>query len=827
MSEAMPKSAKVAGAARTQVRTEHRGTPGGGAASPLGILQAQAGNRAVSSALGGGQPLPEALRKDMESRFGETFFDVRIHDGADAHASAASLHAKAYTHGHDIVFGAGRFSPTAGPGRRLLAHELAHVVQQRRGGAAPPLDANAAHERSADAAADAAASGRGNVAVGGATGVGVARDAEEGWGAGLRRKYREEVQNGVDFLSEKAQEGLGSAKGVVTQVTEVADTAMWLGTEYRDLRDKAATAIGGKEGSIGNKIVRNTLDLGAGALPYLADASDEAKKAGLVDPESETKQASLTAPMSAKLNKWADAAEEKLGAKPADPAMFSPMEKAEIASSIGVQIALSATGVEEVKIAMNVIGAASGIRTVVETMRHDPNWISSPRFWGHVIGLGLSLVGLRHAKAASKFTTLALRYGGILAAVPVLGQLAADYYKLETEPQMQEEERRKVEASVKQDWIAVMHIVKEAILHVAQAQGVKPKGAGAAADEGAASKPPAHAVPDEGAGPKPPAPAAHVDTPVAKSAPAGSVASPPAPAAPKAAKAAKQAKASKPPKANAKPAAPVPVDPAQTGAAAPDPLVAVRIAGGGGKTKNTYYEAGTPMFAKVNGDPRFVVLPKSQAELVWRARPAGTPPRTDIQPTFRNGVQMESAAAGGGKANQHAIVARADTPDNPKAAAAVFGKTIRATGDEAQGYKFLIGDGEYGIQRPGNVSTGGVDAITARLTAKGESATVFLNDFTTPGTGKGSKPTHANWVAELGEAIKDKRFGFGKVETDRAILTAITHGKVHVRTVRVGTGPDGPTVSPDRKSTSVPVPAAVRKAAAAALARLPAPGATP
>ena len=81
-----------------------------------------------------GQPLDRATRTLMESRFGHDFGRVRVHADAQASDSARDIHARAYTVGEHIVFGAGQYAPTADDGRRLLAHELAHVVQQ---GAAP------------------------------------------------------------------------------------------------------------------------------------------------------------------------------------------------------------------------------------------------------------------------------------------------------------------------------------------------------------------------------------------------------------------------------------------------------------------------------------------------------------------------------------------------------------------------------------------------------------------------------------------------------------------------------------------------------------------
>jgi hypothetical protein len=107
----------------------------------------------------------------MESRFGYSFSDVRVHADEWAANSAAAVGALAYTVGNHMVFGAGRYAPDLGEGRRLIAHELAHVVQQSSSGlsAAPPTlavgPADAPEEREADAAADAALRDRGDKAV--------------------------------------------------------------------------------------------------------------------------------------------------------------------------------------------------------------------------------------------------------------------------------------------------------------------------------------------------------------------------------------------------------------------------------------------------------------------------------------------------------------------------------------------------------------------------------------------------------------------------------------------------------------------------------------
>ena len=81
-----------------------------------------------------GEPLDPATRAFMEPRFGQDFSSVRVHSGAAAEQSAREVNASAYTVGHDIVFAPGHYTPHTPAGRRLLAHELTHVMQQEAAG---------------------------------------------------------------------------------------------------------------------------------------------------------------------------------------------------------------------------------------------------------------------------------------------------------------------------------------------------------------------------------------------------------------------------------------------------------------------------------------------------------------------------------------------------------------------------------------------------------------------------------------------------------------------------------------------------------------------
>jgi len=98
-------------------------------------------DRAVRAAARQGTPLPAALRSRFEPRFGHDFSRVRVHADDEAAVAARGLQAHAYTVGGDIVFGAGEYRPDTQRGRRLIAHELTHIVQQGQAGPLAPASA--------------------------------------------------------------------------------------------------------------------------------------------------------------------------------------------------------------------------------------------------------------------------------------------------------------------------------------------------------------------------------------------------------------------------------------------------------------------------------------------------------------------------------------------------------------------------------------------------------------------------------------------------------------------------------------------------------------
>ena len=109
-------------------------------ANPVVTRSSACGGHAAchcTSCAKGGQPLDATTRQDMEKRFAHDFSSVRVHTDDRAARTATALHARAYTVKDNIVFAPSTYKPGTREGTQLLAHELAHVVQQSNGGGVP------------------------------------------------------------------------------------------------------------------------------------------------------------------------------------------------------------------------------------------------------------------------------------------------------------------------------------------------------------------------------------------------------------------------------------------------------------------------------------------------------------------------------------------------------------------------------------------------------------------------------------------------------------------------------------------------------------------
>jgi hypothetical protein len=147
----------------------------------------------------------------MEERFGRDFGHVRVHTDQAAAQSAVDVGAKAYTVGNHIAFKAGEYAPDTTSGRRSIAHELSHVVQQNRGGNSyEPRQEDSRLEHAADrAAATVTTEISGAVHVIGASAPSLARQEDEG-----KKKELELTKVAKGFLGEYLSEAVRSAPGV-------------------------------------------------------------------------------------------------------------------------------------------------------------------------------------------------------------------------------------------------------------------------------------------------------------------------------------------------------------------------------------------------------------------------------------------------------------------------------------------------------------------------------------------------------------------------------------------------------------------------------------
>ena len=176
---------KNKGAHKPEVTKPAEKTSDGGKVSPLASLQQTVGNRAVqrliaqrkgdgafalddetanriSSARGGGKALDPGMQESMGQSTGHDFSGVRVHTSSEADALSKQLHARAFTTGQDIFFREGTYNPSSSAGKKLIAHELTHVVQQSGGGTGKSLGRMTVHgpndsfEQEANAVADRA-----------------------------------------------------------------------------------------------------------------------------------------------------------------------------------------------------------------------------------------------------------------------------------------------------------------------------------------------------------------------------------------------------------------------------------------------------------------------------------------------------------------------------------------------------------------------------------------------------------------------------------------------------------------------------------------------
>ncbi|MFE6922886.1 DUF4157 domain-containing protein [Nocardia sp. NPDC057663] len=221
-------------AARAHIELARPAVPTSAAPTHAGLGN-NALQRALQPLINPGHPLPTDLRTTMEQGFGRDLGHVRLHADSLAADSAAAVGARAYTLGRHVVFGRDCFDDS-GTSRALLAHELAHVVQQDRGS---DRASGPAHEQAADSAATAVLTGEKSVDAGVGSRPGLARSAEgEGGGlmAGIIGKGKARV---VDKILTEL--GLPGGNGIAQQA--VAGFVGELVDQFKDEKSEAAAFL--------------------------------------------------------------------------------------------------------------------------------------------------------------------------------------------------------------------------------------------------------------------------------------------------------------------------------------------------------------------------------------------------------------------------------------------------------------------------------------------------------------------------------------------------------------------------------------------------------
>lgn len=107
-------------------------------ARPGGVVSTRA-HEAAAAVSDGGVPLASDVRSYFEPRFGHDLSGIRMHTGRKAAEAAGAINARAFTLGRNIAFAAGEYAPQSAFGRRLIAHEITHVLQQSAGASASPV----------------------------------------------------------------------------------------------------------------------------------------------------------------------------------------------------------------------------------------------------------------------------------------------------------------------------------------------------------------------------------------------------------------------------------------------------------------------------------------------------------------------------------------------------------------------------------------------------------------------------------------------------------------------------------------------------------------
>lgn len=245
---------------------------------------------------GKGEPIPDTLRASLEPHFGRDFSEARVHTDAEADSMSQQLGARAFTHGNDIFFREGDYRPESDEGKRLLSHEMTHVVQQ--GGAPIAMQAAETEGKKSSAGKE---------------------DAEEG------------LLNARDKML--ADMSRASMKELVYQVARCLDEGLD-GAALDALDAVALKALGAM------KKMANALDVKTSSLKLAVELIDQVKREELTGGEEKEEEGEKTAEEAlGNMLGWATArmngAIKQLKAFPSEPTAKQAIDGAALVMMLG------------------------------------------------------------------------------------------------------------------------------------------------------------------------------------------------------------------------------------------------------------------------------------------------------------------------------------------------------------------------------------------------------------------------------------------------------------------------------------------------------------
>jgi hypothetical protein len=296
--------------------TEHTMSPGGELfrAASSGAMVSRADELVARAALSSGSPLPADIRHRFELSLGADLSSVRVHTGEASEVAAEGVAARAYAIGQDIHFAHGQYDPMSADGQRLLAHEVAHTVQQAGGVSARQHSLVVSQpgdfaEIEADRAASAMVNGSA-VAVATLSGARSVqrnpdKEADKKWAQGLRTQVQ-----AVQDAAQAAQDTLNADAD--TALSAITDAQLSYGkfeTKYNEAVDRFTSKVSKalEEAEELRENIKTVAGSALGALPGFAGAVVEAASTVSGYAESAEKYLTMAGAVSSKKSEKAEA----------------------------------------------------------------------------------------------------------------------------------------------------------------------------------------------------------------------------------------------------------------------------------------------------------------------------------------------------------------------------------------------------------------------------------------------------------------------------------------------------------------------------------------